>query len=161
VVDASELGDIDRNVPFDWHGATRLKAAFKAMAEAIQYQRGTRMAAFDAGLRSWEGAARAAYDQHPRHVQGDNDAHELIVALEDAVQDVEALEDAAHEENRRRKAARDYLASYQHNEDTENFGDNLHDFAFGEDFQPPPMPDPPMQPPNFEPPPGPSTDRKA
>lgn len=160
MVDASELGDIDRDVPFDWHGATRLKAALKAMAEAIQYQRGTRMAAFDAGMRSWQGAARTAYDQNPRHLQGDRDAHDLIVALEDAYQDVEAMEDAGREENDRRQRARKWVAAYQHNEDTENFGDNLHDIAFGEDFQPPPMPEPPMSPPNFEPPPGPATDSR-
>jgi hypothetical protein len=161
VVDTSELGDIDRDVPFDWHGATRLKAMLKAMAEAVQYQRSTRLSAFDAGLRSWQGAARTAYDQNPRHVKGDTDAHDLIVALEDAFQDVEALEDAAREEDDRRRRARAWVKAYAHNEDTENFGDNLHDIAFGEDFQAPPMPEPPRPEPHFEPPPGPSSDRKA
>jgi hypothetical protein len=157
VVDASEL-KAEGDVAFDWTGATRLKAAFEAMASAVETQRGARMSAFDAGLKGWQGAGRSAYDQKPRHMQGDTDAGELGSALRDAIADIEALERAAREENDRRRRAREWLDAYAKNEREENFGDNLHDFFFGEDFRPPPMPEPPHPEPNLVPPPGPSAD---
>jgi hypothetical protein len=161
VVDASELGAIHEDVPFDWSGATRLKAALEALASAIDAQRGPRMEAFAAGLKSWQGAAKAAYDQSPRHVQGDTDAGELTPALRDAIADIEAMERAAREENDRRRRARDWVQAYKDHEENETFLDDVGDFFTGEDFQPPPMPEPPHPEPNLVPPPGPAADPRA
>lgn len=164
MVDASELGAIEEDVEFDWDGATRLKAAFGWLADAIEAQRGPRMEAFTTGLRSWQGAAKAAYDANPRHVQGDTDAGELVAACRDAIEDIKALERAALAENERRCRAREWVAAYKRHEEEEanqSVFEDIGEWFGGEDFRPPPMPEPPHPEPNLVPPPGPTTDRKA
>jgi hypothetical protein len=147
-----DLGAVHEDVPFDWAGADALVAAFESMANDIEAKRAARASAAQGALADWQGQAVQPFID--RCTVGDADAAELGAPLRDAAEDVRAMKRAAEEEQRRREAARAYMAAYEENERNESTLDDVGDWLFGEDFEPPPMPPPPVPEPHLSPPAG-------
>jgi hypothetical protein len=146
---SGDLGAFEEDVPFDWEGADRLAVAFDDLANRIEGQIATRDGYVADGLT--DAAGPWAQVLVERVGVGVFDAAELVMALRDGAEDVRAMRRAADEEQARRVAAREWKRAYDENEASESNVDKVGDFFFGEDFEPPPMPDPPKPEPNLEP----------
>ena len=137
---SDEFGAVEEDVPFDWDGASKLIAEFRAAATVIEGQRSGRTSAGEHALVDWKGPH--AEEFAGRQSTGDADAQEIATSLRRSAEQVEQLRTAAREEQHRRELAREYIKAQEENEANESFGDKAHDFFFGEDFKMPPKPPP-------------------
>lgn len=151
------LGAIHEDVPFDWTGAEELIVHFDFVAEQIEAKRGQRSAAQNEAMVDWQGQAMPQFMQ--RALAGDFDAVELAAALRDAAEDVRAMLRAAHEEQDRRLAARDWerqVAEAARREGERSGWDKFWNGSLPV-IPPPPMPPPPVPEPHLSPPSGPAS----
>lgn len=144
-----DLGAFQEDVPFDWDGADVLAGAFDDLAQGVEGQRAARGRHAQDALTDATGRWAQAFVE--RFAVGVTDAAELAPALRDAAEDVRAMKRAAEEEQARREAARAWKRALDANEANEGFWDKTKDFVLGEDFEVPPMPDPPRPEPHLAP----------
>ena len=76
---SDEFGAVKEDVPFDWDGASKLIAEFRAAATAIEGQRSGRTSAGEHALVDWKGPH--AEEFAGRQSTGDADAQEIATSL--------------------------------------------------------------------------------
>ncbi|MBI2709589.1 MAG: hypothetical protein HYX34_07820 [Actinobacteria bacterium] len=140
----AELGAIDEDVPFDWGGAGAVARELRVSAGELDQQRAPRRVAGGEARLDWRGRFGDEFDARLRI--GDGDAGELAGAMRTAAALLDELARLAREEQARREAARRWVRAYRENEANESGWNKLSDWAFGEDFEPPPAPPPPVEP---------------
>jgi sRNA-binding protein len=146
---SGDLGAVEEDVPFDWDGADTLAWSFDDLADRVESQMPTRDGHLGHAMRDATGRWAQLFGE--RAGVGMGDASELVAALRDAAEDVRAMRRTAEEEQARREAARAWQRAYDENEATESVWNKFTDWIGGEDFAPPPMPDPPKPEPHVVP----------
>lgn len=147
---SGDLGVFEEDVPFDWEGADRLARSFDDLADRVESQMPTRDGDLGHAMRDATGRWAQLFGE--RAGVGMGDASELVAALRDAAEDVRVMSRAAEEEQARREAARAWKRAYDENEANESVWNKVTDWIGGEDFAPPPMPDPQKPEPHLAPP---------
>jgi len=137
----AELGAIQDDVRFDWSGAERLAAEFRATAGVLEGQVPHRNAIAGQAKQEWRGAYAEQFTGRMRTCAGD--AQRLADAMRTAASQVDELARLAREEQTRRERARDWMAQ----QEDESLLEKAKDFVFGEDDKPP-VP-PPVEPRRF------------
>ena len=146
----TNLGAVDEDVRFDWVAADDLSAKLRSTATVLDEQGGTRTTSHDTARASWQGRYAVEFDDRVSTCKGD--ASRFATSMRNAADDVDELARLAREEQDRRIAAREWIAS-QNDDDGGLFGgvpvlgdvedaigdglDAVGDFVFGEDDVPP------------------------
>ena len=133
------LTGIKDDVRFNYEAADALAGEFRASADLLRDQAGGRSRLASDALKRWDGRYADMFEQ--RQTQAAQQASGLARALDQAARDVDALKQAAQEEQDRREQAREWQE--EHKEDVEDWYDDLQ---FWEDDRPPvgPPKDPPV-----------------
>ncbi|WP_152364023.1 DUF6531 domain-containing protein [Microlunatus speluncae] len=116
------------DVEFNFDTSTTVKAAFRAAATDIEAQRSDRSTWRLEGLKDFDGHFSTVFEQNGTTQL--TDLTEVVSALKDVASKIEDVEDAARQENQRRKTARDWA---QRQEDRNMFEKGWDSVFGGED----------------------------
>ena len=156
----TNLGAVDEDVRFDWVAADDLSAKLRSTATVLDEQAASRTTSHDTARAVWQGRYAVEFDDRVSTCTGD--ASRFATSMRGAADDVDELARLAREEQDRRVAAREWIASQNDDGgglfggvpvlgDVEDaIGDGLDaagDFVFGEDDVPPELS--PVDPPNI------------
>lgn len=134
MVDISDLGAIDEDVPFNNDVADTLIAAFNGLATTIEEQAPTRASYVTAATKDFRGHFSELFSGNASVASAD--ATELVARLREVATGAQTLKDEADKEQQRRETAR----NWKREQDDRNALEELGDWAFGGD-------DPPVGPP--------------
>lgn len=121
MVDISDLGAIDEDVPFNNDVADSLIAAFDGAASTIEGQAGTRSSAVTSAKDDFKGHFSELFSGNASVASAD--ATELCARLREVATGARTLKEEARKEQQRRKTARDWKQRQDDRNVFEEFGD--------------------------------------